>query len=74
MFQNLTKVVTASTKTITNMLDIIDINTNSVKTLSKAGNARADFVLKSAEHDIAMQSIELDAKIAKLQAKVSPKD
>lgn len=69
MFKNPARVVVQACNTVIDALEVISINTESLKTLSLAGNKKADFVLKAAEHDVLAQSIELDAMIAELQAK-----
>ena len=70
MFKNPAAVVVKACNTIIKTLDIVDANADSLLTLSLAGNAKADFILKAANYDVAAQSITLDAKIAKLTAKV----
>ena len=71
MFKNPARVVIQSCDTVIDVLDVVRINTQSLKTLSLAGNKKADFILKAATHDCNKQSIELDALIAKAEAKAA---
>ena len=82
MFQNPAKVIVKACGTMIGLMDIVDINTTSIKTLSEAGNKKANQVLKAtsidelkqdlvhdqAKFDVAQQRIELDAKLAKLKS------
>jgi hypothetical protein len=73
MFKNPARVVVQSCDTIIDLLDVLRINTKSLKTLSYAGNQKADFILKAAEYDCDKQTVELDALIAKAKSKAKPK-
>ena len=72
MWKNPSKVVIETCETAVDALDLFRINIRSLKTLSLAGNEKANLVLEATKQDVVIQRMEFAKELE--EAGLSPEE